>query len=508
MDNNSANTSRIARNTLLLYVRMAIIMLVSLYTSRVVLNVLGVEDFGIYNVVSGIVILFSFLNTALTNASQRYLSVAIGAGDRKHFLKVFSTSCYLHVVLVLLFIIISETVGLWYVKEVLSVPEGKESLAVTTYHLAIISTSINIIRVPFQATIISYEHMSAYAYISIAEAFLKLIAVSILPIISGVKLILYSELLVGVYVCVLLCFMIYCIITYKIRLVSVSDKKLIKEFVSFSGWNIFGGVGDVAYQQGTNLIINFFCGVSVNAAVGIMNQVKTAVYSFVSNLQVAANPQIIKSYSLGNRDYFYYLVTLISRLSYALMLLFSIPMILNMDYILNLWLISAPEYASNFCMLILIFSLVDSLNGPLWVSMQASGKIASYQVVMSLLLLLNLPLSFYALKSGFAPEIVYLIQIFICIVSLVCRLYFAKKYCSIRIVAYLKDVVFPLLKVTLISILFPLLSAWLFEGMLKLGVTTVLSIMSVSLSMYWCGINIQERDSVKQKIFKVLKLNP
>ena len=496
----SGNTARIARNTLLLYIRMAVVMLVSLYTGRVVLNVLGVADYGVYNVVSGIVVLFSFLNTALSNSSQRYLSITVAEGDKAGLENTFAVCLALHLMLAAVILALCETVGLYYVRHYLSVPEGKEQLAVATFHLAVAATCANVLRVPFYAVLISFENMSAVAYQSMLEAALKLGGVLLLPFIPGEKLIVYSMTLLAVYVLVLLSFALFALIRYHIALRRVSDWRLLREFTGFSGWNMLGGVADVTYQQGTNLLINHFCGVTVNAAVGIMNQVRTAVYSFVYNLQLAANPQIIKSYSSGDLQWFYSLISLVSRAGYALMLMMGLPMILNMDYVLDLWLVSVPEYAVQFCRLILIFCIVDSLTGPLWVAMQASGKISFYTLATGFAVLLNLPLSYVALKAGYEPASVYLIQIFLCAISLVIKLLFVRSKVGLSLAAFFKEVILPLLAVTVISVSATWLAGFRPDGIFKLLITLLVSFLSVSASMFYIGLKPGERLALKAKI--------
>lgn len=490
---------------MLLYVRMAVVMLVSLYTSRVVLNVLGVVDFGVYNVVSGIVVLFSFLNTALANSSQRFLSISIAGGSRTAVESTFSVCLFLHMALAALILLLCETAGLYYVRHYLSVPQGKETLAIFAFHLAAAATCMNVLRVPFYAVLISYENMSAVAYLSIAEALLKLCGVLLLPHVPGEKLQAYSVMLLVVYLLVLLSFMAVSIFRYRLRLRRVRDWKLFREFTGFSGWNMLAGAADITYQQGTNLVINYFCGVTVNAAVGIMNQVRTAVYSFVYNLQLAANPQIIKSYSSGETAYFHYLISLVSRTGYVLMLVLGIPLILNMSYILDLWLVSVPAYTVRFCILILIFCLIDSLTGPLWVSMQATGKIALYTAVTGTIVLLNLPLSYLALRSGFQPSSVYMIQIGLCVLSLTAKLIFVKFYTGFSIRTYLSEVMAPLVAVTAIAFSISSFSVMNLSGLPRLLVSGLVGFLSVSVSMFYIGLKNEEREKLITKIRSLLR---
>ena len=484
---------------------MAVVMLVSLYTGRVVLDVLGVTDYGVYNVVSGIVVLFSFLNTALANSSQRYLSIAVEGGEKSRVENTFSVCLALHLSLAAVILVLCETAGLYYVRHWLSVPEGKEHLAVAAFHLSVAATCVNVLRVPFYAVLISYENMSAVAYLSILEAMLKLGGVLLLPHVHGEKLIVYSLLLLGVYLLVLLSFALFSLIRYHIRIRRVSDWRLLKEFTGFSGWNMLGGVSDVAYQQGTNLLINHFCGVAVNAAVGVMNQVRTAVYSLVYNMQLAANPQIIKSCSAGDSPWLHSLVSMVSRAGFALMLMMGLPLILNMNYILDLWLVSVPEYAVRFCRLILVFCVVDSLTGPLWVSMQATGRLASYTVATSSVILLNLPLSYLALKTGCPPTAVYVIQIVLCLISLIIKLLFVRSRVGISLSGYLKEVLIPLVAVSAVSVSAAFLAGLASDGFYRLVLTALVSFLSVSVSMFYIGLKPDERSGIRVKLRSWLK---
>lgn len=491
----------------MLYVRMLLIMLVTLYTSRVIINALGVVDFGIYNIIAGVVILFSFLNSAMTAASQRYLSVAIGTNDETFIQRVFSASLISHLILVVAIVLIAETIGLWFINEKLVIPDERRAAALATYHIVVVITSLNIIRVPFNATIISHERMSFYAYMSILEAILKLVIVCILQFFDLDKLILYSLLLMLVTVLINVAYLYYCIKHFSgHKIILVTSKRLLKEMSAFSGWNIFGGIADVGYKQGTNIILNIFCGVTLNAALGITNQIRTAIYSFVSNLQIAANPQIIKSYAEQDCERVHALVCSISKYSYFLMLLLAIPLIINMDYLLRLWLINPPEHSVTFSQLILIFCLFDSLSGPLWASMQATGEIRNYLLWTSSMLLLNLPLTYIALWLGYVPESILIIQIIIVILTLVIRVYFSKKYISLSYTMYLRSVIFPILLTTLFSVPLPLLFGNYLTGGLRFVFTSLVSICSVGGAICLFGLTKSERlyiyTLIKRKVLK------
>lgn len=499
------NNRRLAKNTLMLYFRMALIMLVTLYTSRVVLNALGVDDYGIYNVVAGVVVLFSFLNSALMNASQRYLSIAVADKEMYSLQEVFSTCLLLHLLLCVILVVLAETVGLWFLNEGLSVPADRMNAAEWVYQTSVISTCIYVMRVPYHSMIIAEEDMSFFAYLSIAETMMKLVVSYLITVFRSDRLISYSLLLLFVTILISALYVFKCHRSYSITFSLRSKKGLVGEIASFSGWNILGGVADVGYKQGTNMILNIFSGVALNAAMAVAMQVRSAIYSFVSNLQIAANPQIIKSYGIGEYDRYMRLVYMISKYSFFLIFVLSLPLILNMQTILEFWLKNPPEYAGSFCTLTLIFCLVDSLSGPLWISMQAMGNIRLYQIVISLLLLLNLPLTYVSLSNGFPPESLLYIQIAICAVSLFVRLLFSHHYAKVSISGYLKEVVLPITAVMSLSLPVPLFLAFRLSGFSGIGMSSISGIAFTCMSIWFVGLKRVEKDVVVEFVKSKLK---
>lgn len=453
MSNQESNSKRIAKNTLLLYFRMILIMVVSLYTSRIILNELGVEDFGIYNLVAGVVILFSFLSNAMITATQRYLSIAIGKKDEKYIQAVFSTSLLSHFFLIFFIFLAAETIGLWLINAKLEIPADRMSATNFVYQLAILTTCVNIIRIPYNASIIANERMSFFAYVSIVETFLKLAVVWALAITPGDKLVIYSFLLLLVAIVIDIAYWYYCqrfLLANKFYL--KTNKKLFVELTSFSVWNLFGGLADIGYKQGTNIILNLFWGVSINAVLGITNQIRNALVPFIGNLQLAVNPQMVKSYALGDYEYFKILVYRISKYSYFLMLIIVFPIIFNIDLILELWLKNPPKHTAIFAILTSVYCLVDSLTGPLWAAMQAGGKIKRFQMVTGICLLLNLPVSYLFLMYGYAPSVVLIIQIVITGFTVGVRVLFVKYYLQFSIRNYVREVIFPIVFVTALSL--------------------------------------------------------
>ena len=504
----SLHTKRIAKNTVMLYLRMILSMVVSLYTSRVVLRVLGVDDFGIYNIVGGVVVMFSFINTFLTSACQRYLSFSIAKDPVDETQKIFSTSLFIHVIVMLLFTLAAETLGLYFVINKLVIPEARFVSALYVFQIMVVESCLSIFKVPYNAAIIAEEKMSFYAYTSIIENVLRLLSVYLLVKLPYDKLIVYSVLHCAVSFGMLLWYKIYA--QRKFTYCSGPlryDKKYFRSMISFSGWNMFGSVADLGYKQGTNIVLNLFYGVALNASMGIATTVRTSIYSFISNIQVAANPQIIKSYATGEFDYYLNLIYRISKYSYFLMLFFAIPVILNIKYILMIWLGEVPEYTVSLIILGLIFCLIDCLHGPLWTSMQATGKIRNYQIWISLILLLNVPLTYLALKLGFSPNSILIIQIIVSFCTLIVRLFFSWRYAFLKISDYLKRVLVPIFIVTIFAAPLPIYVAiGLMDDFRKLLLTFSVSVVSVIASVVLVGMTKQERKStIRLIINKIIK---
>lgn len=500
-------TKKIARNTMLLYFRMILGMVVSLYTSRVVLRVLGVDDFGIYNIIGGVIVMFSFINTFLTSACQRYLSASIAKDAIEDTKKIFSTSLFVHVLVLLLFALVAETGGLYFVYNELVIPESRFTAALYVFHIMVVESCISIFKVPYNAAIIAEEKMDFYAYTSIIENVLRLVVVYLLVIVPSDKLITYAFLHILVSFIMLSWYKIYADKKFKYCTSSFRyDKKYLRSMLSFSGWNLFGSIADLGYKQGTNIVLNLFYGVALNAAMGIATTVRSSLYSFISNIQVAANPQIVKSYVIGEYDYYSNLIFRISKYSYYLMLFLAIPVIINIQYILQLWLGEAPEYSASLIVLGLIFCLIDCLHGPLWTSMQATGNIRNYQLLVSAILLLNIPLSYIALKMGYSPNSILVVQIFVSMITLVVRLIFSSKCAELHIESYLKNVILPVVVVTLLSVPIPFYVAKFFsDDMKKLFITGFVSVIVVSMIVILVGVTKSERRSILNMIFKRIK---
>ena len=457
MTDNSQNNKRIAKNTLMLYIRMLLIMVVSLYTSRVILQALGVEDFGLYNVVGGVVVLFTFINNAMVTSTQRFLNFEIGRNNLDEAQKVFSASLNIHAIIAGVFLLLAETVGLWFLNRYIQIPEGREVAANWVYQFSIIVSILNIIRSPYNAAIIAHEHMSFYAYVSIIEIILKLAIVYMVYLFSD-RLVAYAFLMMMVTLIVLGAYYIFCKKKYAICKYKFEyNKKRYMALASFSGWSLFGSLANMGASQGINIILNMFFGVAVNAAMGIANQVNAAVYQFVSSFQTAFNPQIIKSYAAGDRTYFISLIMNTSRYSFLLLFLLALPIYICCPEILSIWLGTVPEYAVEFCRLMILFLLIDAVQGPLWVSAQATGKIRNYQILMSVLILLNLPITYVLLVFFKKPEIALIVRVAVNFITAVARVIYLNHLYDFPIGRYMKDVILKCLMVMVISYPIPYL---------------------------------------------------
>ena len=425
------NNKRIAKNTLLLYFRMILIIIVGLYTSRVVLNTLGVSDYGIYNVVGGIVAMLAFLNSAMVAASQRFISFELGTGNMEKLKKVFCTSVSIHIVLAFIILLIAETLGLWFVNTHLNIPPERMEAANWVYQCSILTLLVTIVSVPYNSCIVAHEHMKAFAYVSIVEAVLKLLIVYLLLLGNFDKLIFYAILVVAVALIIRIIYGIYCKrnfeeCTYRF----VFDKQLFKEMFAFAGWSIIGNFGFAFKDQGSNVILNLFFGTAVNAARGIALQVNGIISNFSNNFTMALNPQITKQYAAGDVEASVKLVYAGCRYSFYLLLLIAVPVMINIDYLLQLWLGTVPEYTSQFLMLALIAALIDVMARPLVTALQATGRIKIFQIVICIVVLCELPLAYVILHYGGKPYWAMYPTIFVTFVGLFVRFFILQKMIS------------------------------------------------------------------------------
>lgn len=507
MTSQSENTKRIAKNTLMLYGRMLFSMLVSLYTSRVVLQALGVEDYGIYNVVGGMVAMFSLISNSLSSSVSRFLTFELGKGNLEGLKRVFSTSLSIHVALALVIVVFAETLGLWFLNTHMTIPTNRLYAANWVFQASVFTFVINLLSVPFSASIVSHERMSAFAYIGILDVILRLLIVLFITY-SGLefdRLIVYALLLVGVVCIMQAIYWHYCTRNFEECRFKLSfDVSYWKEMSSFAGWNFIGCTAGLLKDQGVNILLNLFMGPVVNAARGIANTVNNVMTSFANNFMTALTPQITKSYASGDYKYMFSLVERGSRFSYYILLLFALPMLFEADFVLALWLGDYPEHTVNFVRLILLVTMCDILSNTLINLQNATGKIRNYQLVVGGMLLMNFPLSHIFLKMGFQPESTIMIALIVAVACMFLRLLFLRKTVGLSVRRYLHKVCGNVLSVTLIAAVIPtLLFLQMPDGLVRFLLMCVLTTLCSTLTIYFIGCSRNERDFIKSRIVLV-----
>lgn len=498
----AANNRRIAKNTMMLYFRMLLIMAVSFYTSRVVLQTLGVVDYGIYNVVGGIVAMFGFLNSAMSSSTQRYLTFELGRGDTERLKKVFVTSVNIHIMISVIVFVLAETIGLWLLYNKMTIPAERFNAAFWVYQCSILSTMVMFISVPYNATIIAHEKMSAFAYISILEVVLKLLIVYLLLIGDIDKLILYAVLMLTVQVIIRFIYNIYCKRHFEETKYSfLFDRPLFKEMLSFSGWNLWGNMAAVAFTQGLNILLNMFFGPVVNAARGVAVQVQQAVTQFSMNFQTAINPQITKSYAIEDYEYMHSLIFRSSRFTFFLLLCICLPVFMEAEALLGIWLKEVPEYSAVFLRIILCVTIVDALANPLMISAQATAHIKIYQSVVGGILLTILPIAYVVLKLGGNPQSVFIVHLLICTIAFIVRLFIIRPMIRLSLTKYIKEVIVRCAVVGICAgaVSFAvniLLDSSLFSSIME----CCISVLSVAVFSFMIGMTKNERDLIINKI--------
>lgn len=506
MTSQSENTKRIAKNTLILYVRTLFTMLVSLYTSRVILNTLGVSDFGISNVVGGVVGMFSVISGSLSSSISRFITFELGHGDINKLKRIFSTSVNIQIGIALIIVLLAECIGVWFVNHKLNIPAGRLVAANWVFQCSLLSFAIGLISVPYNACIIAHERMSAFAYMSILETILKLVIVYMLFISPYDKLISYAVLFVVISLVMRLIYGWYCNKHFvESHYEFIYDRPLIKEMTGFAGWSFFGNTAYMFNTQGVDMLINIFFGVTLNAAKGVASQVQNAVMQFVGNFTVAINPQITKSYASGDREYMNKLICRGARLSYYLLLIFTVPIVCEADYILYLWLKTVPEYAPIFLRLILFGTLMTLLGNTMLTAIQATGNIRRYQIWITITGCFVFPLTWIAYKLGFPPETTYIIYIIIYFLLNFIRVYIAKGLMDFPVRLYLFDVIFRVVIVSIVAFIFPLLVIrYLEPGFLRLCISCIVGLISSLLTINILGLEHVEREIIYKKVSHLL----
>lgn len=504
----TSNNNRIAKNTFLLYGRMLLTMAVSLYTSRVVLNTLGIEDYGIYNVVGGIVAMFSFLNGALVSSTQRYLTFELGKinSSIEQLQRVFSASNYLHVILSFIIIILSETIGLWFFFNKMVIPVERLSAAMWVYQFSVVTMVVQIMSAPLNSVIIAHERMNVFAFISVLEVVLKLLIVYLLLLWSVDKLILYAILVAVVQIAIRLIYSWYCKKHFEEVKVVKINKFLFFEIGRFAGWNIWGGLAATMYGTGLNLLLNLFFGPVVNAARAVAVQVESTITLFASNFMMAVNPQITKLYAQDNLQDMHTLVFRASKFSCFLMLLISLPVLLEADIILEWWLKIVPEHTVSFLRIMLITVIINSMANPLMTSAQATGDVKKYQSIIGGILLLIVPIAYLVLRLGGSPSSVYVVYLTVNAVAFVVRLFMVRPMIKLSLRQFASFVISPCLVVSICSFsLSYFVYSFLPNTVLGVLTTCLGSVLLVALFSLLLGLSVDERRFVFHKIRSYIK---
>ncbi|SFG53285.1 oligosaccharide flippase family protein [Prevotella sp. KH2C16] len=494
----AANNKRIAKNTILLYVRMILVTLVTLYTTRIILKALGVVDYGIYNVIGGVIAFLGIFNSSVSAATQRYLSFDIGNGDGNSLNKDFSACLNIYIALSVIVIIIAETIGLWFVNTQLNIPADRLLAANYVYQFTIFSSICSLLWAPFTASIISHERMDAFAWISIIEVSIRLILAYAVLYIGYDHLIVYSFFLFLSFVIVALCYISFCYKHFnECRIRLFYEKERYNKLISYSGWNIFGSAAGLIANQGVNILLNIFYGPAVNAARGIAFQVSGAITQFFANFYTAVKPQVVKYYATKDFSEMYNLVCYSARFSYYLALLIAAPVFFELSYIVQLWLGETPNFLIVFGRLAIIYCVLESFSNPLMTTVLAAENIKGYQIAISFINLMTFPIAYICLKIFQTPTIVFVVSIFISIVANIGRAYYAQKLVGLKMTKFLKEVVF---KISIPTVLVPIVPQLILismnEGLSRLCMSVIITLISSSIIIYFVGMNHKERDIV------------
>ena len=492
----------------MLYIRMIILMAVTLYTSRVILAVLGVDDYGMYSLIGGIIALFSFVSHSLVGAMQRFFNVALGKKDNDRYHRVYVMGYNIFFLFSAFLLLIGETLGLWFINNKLNIPAGRETAAFWVYQISILTLIVQLLRTPDNASIIAHESMNFYAYISIGEAFIKLGIVFLLKLFAFDKLILYVLLYLAASAIINLVYKFYCNRKFaECKYSWLWDKSLFKEMLSFSGWTLLSNGSRTVTMQGENVLLNHYYSVSVNAARGIAAQVYNAVNTFLANFQTAFKPQLTKSYAAGEMKEHFSLLFRSSKLSFYLLLVLVVPIVFNLDALLGAWLVEVPKYTKEFCVFVLLAYLADALASPLGTSVTANGNIKGLQTSISIVFVIQLIASFFALRAGWPP---YIVSVFILVshsIHYLFYLLFCHRLCGLDIKAYLKEVLLPLTPVSIISTVIPWLLKYYSNGFLRALGLCVLDVLWVLLFVWFLGLDKAERVFIKTTITKLIHRN-
>lgn len=505
MSNNSEANKRIAKNTMLLYIRMGVMMVISFFTARITLEALGVVDYGINNVVGGLVSMFSLISGSLSSSVGRFMTFGLGKGNNVELNKIFCTSVNIHIILAIIVVIAIETIGIWFLNNKMVIPAERLTAAHWVLQSSTVLFAVGLLSIPYNAAIIAHERMDVYAYFTFFDVFARLAIIFAIKYYGGDRLILLA--IISLIPPLIKQFYYWhfskknfeeC--TYH----AIWDKKTFKEMFGFAGWNFIGCTAGLTKDQGVNIAINMFTGPAVNAARGIAMQVNGIIGQFIGSIQVAINPQIIKEYASGNLTRMHSLIFKSTRFTYYLFLILSIPVLLEIETILYIWLGQVPEHTVWFTRLTIILSLAEIISNALIRAQEANGNIRNYQIVVGGLLLMNFPVSYVLLKMGYFPEVTVIAAIIISQICLLARLAFLKRMIKLPVGAFFKNVYCNVIIVSGIAFIMPYICHLYIQNCyLRLLVVCVVSVVTSGLSIYFVGCSKNERGLAKRYIGKI-----
>ena len=501
------SSSRLMKNTFLLFFRMGLLMCINLYTSRIVLEALGVEDFGIYNVVGGVVVMLGFINDSMTNSTRRFLNFELGTGNKQRLHEVFVTSLNIYLIISVLVVILGETIGLWFVLEKMTIPQERMTAALWCYHISIFTAVIDILSCPYISAIVAHEKMKSFAYIAILDAILKLLLVYLLLIFDYDRLIFYALLYAGEKILIRIIYNIYCVRNFdECKYRWMFNNSLFKEMAIFAGWNMWGNLAYVTYTQGLNMLLNVFFGPVVNAARGVAVQVQGTIGNFANNFQMAITPQITKTYASGQLEDTHQLIYRGSRLTFCLMLIMCLPIIVETPSILSIWLKEVPDGAVLFLRLLLIIVIIQKYTSPLATAVSSTGRIKKFETLVNGLMLTILPIAYFVLYFGGAPWSVFVVYLIIVIIAFVLILYIALPMMKMRLTDYLRYAIKPCAVVLFLSLLIPFTMILLTESSFPFSLLTIfLTVISTTAICYIFGLDDEERNVISNKIAELTR---
>ena len=504
--NYQADNLRVVKNTSLLYIRMLFVLGVSIYTSRVVLATLGISDYGIYNVVGSIVSIFEFLKTALSGATHRYISYSLGENKIERLTKIFSTSIILHLLIAILVVALAETVGLWLLSHKLDIPDERMNAAFWVFQLSILTCALTIMAVPFDAEIIAHEKMGAYAYISITSTVLKLLLVLLLAQISYDHLVLYAVSLLLIQVIIFVFYIVYCKKNFKeVSLNFSKDTVLMREMSSFAGWNLFGHAATSLYVQGFNILLNVFFGPIANAARGVALQIENAINGFISNFQMAINPQMTKSFARKDLERYHMLICFSSKISFFLYLLIGLPVFIEIVPILSVWLEEVPDHTSSFLRLTLLGSTATAFFMPLNTACLATGHNRGFLLARGITAISILPIAYFFIKLGCPPESMFAAQTVVLFISVFIQFEIAKPHVNLSFNDYTKRVLLPCVLVLLASLPLPIFCYYtLSTSVFSFFLECIVCVLSVGASAFYLGLSKREQTWIVSKVRKIV----